>query len=63
MNKPEILDRVNSAESGQGMKRFHARNEVVKQLKEKSLFVGVEDNAMTIPICAYDTFSVVSRGS
>jgi valyl-tRNA synthetase len=33
------------------MKRFHARNEVVKQLKERGLFVEIKDNPMQIPIC------------
>jgi valyl-tRNA synthetase len=41
------------------MKRFHARNEVVKQLKEKGLFIDAKDNAMTIPICACVTSSSV----
>jgi len=35
----------------QGMKRFHARVEVVKTLKEMGLFVETKDNPMQIPIC------------
>ena len=35
----------------QGMKRFHARVEVVKKLKELGLFVETKDNPMQIPIC------------
>jgi valyl-tRNA synthetase len=35
-----------------GMKRFHARNAVVKKLKEMELYVGAEDNPMSIPICS-----------
>ncbi|KAG6846244.1 valine--tRNA ligase, partial [Arthromyces matolae] len=34
------------------MKRFHARVEVVKLLKEKGLFVETKDNPMQIPICS-----------
>jgi valyl-tRNA synthetase len=35
----------------QGMKRFHARVEVVKKLKELGLFIETKDNPMQIPIC------------
>ncbi|KAF8332211.1 tRNA synthetases class I-domain-containing protein [Amanita rubescens] len=35
-----------------GMKRFRARVEVVKKLKEKGLFVETKDNPMQIPICS-----------
>ena len=35
------------------MKRFHARVEVVKKLKELGLFVETKDNPMQIPICRY----------
>ncbi|KZS93907.1 hypothetical protein SISNIDRAFT_474035 [Sistotremastrum niveocremeum HHB9708] len=35
-----------------GMKRFHVRTEIIKQLKEKGLYVETKDNAMTIPLCA-----------
>jgi valyl-tRNA synthetase len=35
------------------MKRFHARVEVVKALKEMGLFVETKDNPMQIPICRY----------
>jgi valyl-tRNA synthetase len=33
------------------MKRFHARLEVVKALKEMGLFLETKDNPMQIPIC------------
>ncbi|QHS73405.1 valine--tRNA ligase [Saccharomyces paradoxus] len=36
----------------QGMKRFDARKKVIEQLKEKNLYVGQEDNEMTIPTCS-----------
>jgi len=42
----------NSGPEFQGMKRFHARVEVVKKLKEKGLFVETKDNPMQIPICS-----------
>lgn len=35
-----------------GMKRFHVRTQIIKDLQEKGLFVGVKDNAMTVPTCA-----------
>jgi valyl-tRNA synthetase len=35
------------------MKRFHARVEVVKKLKELGLFIETKDNPMQIPICRY----------
>ncbi|KIK77445.1 hypothetical protein PAXRUDRAFT_834980 [Paxillus rubicundulus Ve08.2h10] len=35
-----------------GMKRFHARREVVKALTEAGLFVETKDNPMQIPICS-----------
>ncbi|KAG0328991.1 hypothetical protein BGZ99_003855 [Dissophora globulifera] len=35
-----------------GMKRFHARVAVLKALKEKGLYVGTVDNAMTVPLCS-----------
>ncbi|RSH77894.1 uncharacterized protein EHS24_002965 [Apiotrichum porosum] len=35
-----------------GMKRFHVRNEVLKALKEKGLYVEANDNEMQIPICS-----------
>jgi valyl-tRNA synthetase len=37
----------------QGIKRFHARVEVVKRLKELGLYIEAKDNPMQIPICAY----------
>ncbi|KOG99587.1 valine--tRNA ligase [Saccharomyces eubayanus] len=36
----------------EGMKRFDARKAVIEQLKEKNLYVGQEDNEMTIPTCS-----------
>lgn len=36
----------------EGMKRFDARKKVIEQLKEKGLYVGQEDNEMTIPTCS-----------
>ncbi|KAI9432156.1 hypothetical protein BJY52DRAFT_1231946 [Lactarius psammicola] len=36
----------------QGMKRFHARVEVAKELKELGLFVETKDNPMQTPICS-----------
>ncbi|KAK6902833.1 valine-tRNA ligase [Kwoniella mangroviensis CBS 8507] len=36
----------------QGMKRFHIRNEIIKALKEKGLYVEQKDNEMQIPICS-----------
>lgn len=35
-----------------GMKRFHARVEVVKKLKELGLYIETKDNPMQIPICS-----------
>lgn len=42
----------NAGEKFEGMKRFHARVEVVRALKEMGLFVETEDNPMQIPICS-----------
>ncbi|CEP20056.1 hypothetical protein [Parasitella parasitica] len=36
----------------QGMKRFHVRNKIIEDLKEKGLFVGVKENPMTVPVCS-----------
>ncbi|BFZ55836.1 valine--tRNA ligase [Savitreella phatthalungensis] len=36
----------------QGVKRFDARKTVVAKLQELGLFIGVEDNAMSIPVCS-----------
>jgi valyl-tRNA synthetase len=36
----------------QGMKRFHIRNKIVADLKEKGLYVEQKDNEMQIPICS-----------
>ncbi|KAJ2934525.1 hypothetical protein H1R20_g2582, partial [Candolleomyces eurysporus] len=43
---------ANAGDIFKGMKRFHARNEVVKLLKERGLFVETKDNPMQIPICS-----------
>ncbi|KAG6885779.1 hypothetical protein C0993_009884 [Termitomyces sp. T159_Od127] len=42
---------ANAGEHFKGMKRFHARVEVVKLLKEKGFFIETKDNPMQIPIC------------
>jgi len=34
------------------MRRFHVRNEIIKALKEKGLYVEQKDNEMQIPICS-----------
>ncbi len=38
------------------MKRFHARVEVVKALKELGLYVDTKENKMQIPICRFGLF-------
>ncbi|GLB42945.1 putative class-I aminoacyl-tRNA synthetase family protein [Lyophyllum shimeji] len=43
---------ANAGELFNGMKRFHARVEVVKLLKERGLFVETKDNPMQIPLCS-----------
>ncbi|KAK7031713.1 tRNA synthetases class I-domain-containing protein [Favolaschia claudopus] len=43
---------ANTGEKFKGMKRFHARNAVVKMLKEAGLYVETKDNPMQIPICS-----------
>ena len=35
-----------------GMKRFHVRSVIVEELKKAGLYVGVEENKMSVPICA-----------
>ncbi|KAF9005426.1 tRNA synthetases class I-domain-containing protein [Cyathus striatus] len=42
---------ANAGDIFKGMKRFHARVEVVNKLKELGLFVEIKDNPMQIPIC------------
>ncbi|WVN85252.1 uncharacterized protein L203_100397 [Cryptococcus depauperatus CBS 7841] len=42
----------NNAGEFKGMKRFHVRNEIIKALKEKGLYVEQKDNDMQIPICS-----------
>lgn len=34
------------------MKRYHARNAVIKALKENDLYVGAEDNPMSLSVCS-----------
>ncbi|QLQ80223.1 hypothetical protein HG537_0D02240 [Torulaspora globosa] len=36
----------------EGMKRFDARKKVIEELKARGLFIGQEDNEMTIPTCS-----------
>lgn len=36
----------------EGMKRFDARKKVIEELKNKGLYIGQEDNEMTIPTCS-----------
>ncbi|KAF5378144.1 hypothetical protein D9615_007603 [Tricholomella constricta] len=43
---------ANTGPHFQGMKRFHARVEVVKMLKEGGWYVETKDNPMQIPICS-----------
>jgi valyl-tRNA synthetase len=47
----------NAGERFKGMKRFHARVQVVSLLKELGLFVEVKDNPMQIPICRWVIFA------
>ncbi|KAG2218972.1 hypothetical protein INT45_008396 [Circinella minor] len=35
-----------------GMARFHVRQKIVEDLKEKGLFVDVKENPMTVPVCS-----------
>ncbi|KAJ8922358.1 hypothetical protein NQ315_004301 [Exocentrus adspersus] len=35
-----------------GMKRFHARKEIINALKEKGLYVETTNNPMVVPICS-----------
>ncbi|KAF8175785.1 tRNA synthetases class I-domain-containing protein [Pholiota molesta] len=50
MNDDGTLN-ANAGPKFKGMKRFHARVEVVKALKELGLYVDTKDNKMQIPIC------------
>ncbi|KAI0290120.1 tRNA synthetases class I-domain-containing protein [Russula brevipes] len=43
---------ANAGSHFNGMKRFHARVEVVKQLKGLGLYVEAKENPMQIPICS-----------
>ncbi|KAF8130592.1 tRNA synthetases class I-domain-containing protein [Boletus edulis] len=43
---------ANAGDRFNGMKRFHARREVVNALTEAGLFVETKDNPMQIPICS-----------
>jgi len=47
---------ANAGEGWGGMKRFHARVEVVKRLKELGLWIEQKDNKMQIPICRWVGF-------
>lgn len=49
----------NAGEMFKGMKRFHARTEVVKKLKDLGLYVETKDNKMQIPICRYVGLEIV----
>ncbi|KAK4686354.1 valyl-tRNA synthetase, partial [Tremellales sp. Uapishka_1] len=58
-NKLEFINLMNddgtyneNAGEYQGMKRFHVRNKILQDLKDKGLYVGQADNAMQIPICS-----------
>lgn len=42
----------NAGEHFKGMKRFHARVEVIKLLTERGDYIETKDNPMTIPICS-----------
>ncbi|KAF9236793.1 tRNA synthetases class I-domain-containing protein [Melanogaster broomeanus] len=42
---------ANAGPKFNGMKRFHARRGVIKELTEAGLFVETKDNPMQIPIC------------
>ncbi|XP_053998029.1 valine--tRNA ligase [Hylaeus anthracinus] len=35
-----------------GMKRFHARTAIIKELKARNLFIEIKDNPMVVPICS-----------
>ncbi|XP_016841334.1 valine--tRNA ligase isoform X1 [Nasonia vitripennis] len=35
-----------------GMKRFHARKEIIKELTTRNLFVEIKDNPMFVPVCS-----------
>jgi hypothetical protein len=54
---------ANAGPEFKGMKRFHARVEVVKRLKEQGLFVEVKDNPMQIPLCACVTLPDLYMGN
>ncbi|TYJ57165.1 hypothetical protein B9479_002080 [Cryptococcus floricola] len=58
-NKLEFINLMNddgtyneNAGPYKGMKRFHIRNQIIIDLKEKGLFVEQNDNEMQIPICS-----------
>lgn len=36
----------------EGMKRFHVRNKILEDLKERGLYIETKDNPMQIPICS-----------
>ncbi|XP_014212181.1 valine--tRNA ligase isoform X2 [Copidosoma floridanum] len=35
-----------------GMKRFHARKAILKELTDRNLFVEIKDNPMVVPVCS-----------
>ena len=41
----------NAGDLFRGVRRFHARNQVIKLLKERGLFIETKDNPMQIPLC------------
>ncbi|NXY40126.1 SYVM protein, partial [Pomatorhinus ruficollis] len=41
----------------QGVPRFEARAQVVAALAQRGLFRGVQDHAMTLPLCRYPQVS------
>lgn len=36
----------------QGMKRFHVRTAIIKELIAKNLFIEIKENPMVVPICS-----------
>ncbi|KYQ93821.1 valyl tRNA synthetase [Tieghemostelium lacteum] len=48
----EGLINENGGERFKGLKRFDARNEVIKALQEKGLYRGMTDNKMRIGVCS-----------
>jgi len=42
---------ANAGEMFKGVKRFHARKQVVDELKKLGLYIETKDNPMSVPIC------------